>query len=126
MTPVWDVAPDPEATNRETPGNFREHDIRPFAAGMTPPSWPLVPAQLQEWINDVCATGQKIRAGTELDRPLVEELARLHNFSLPALRQAAQRGRLDAVHGPDGIWRNSRKAVDAYRLARHRRRPNHA
>ncbi|HEY4456001.1 MAG TPA: hypothetical protein VGN81_16935 [Pseudonocardiaceae bacterium] len=32
MTPVWDVAPDPQATNRETPGNFREHDIRPFSA----------------------------------------------------------------------------------------------
>ena len=217
MTPVWDVAPDRQATSRETPGNFREHDIRPFAAGMTPPSWPLVPAQLQKWIDDVCLTGEKIRSGAELDRPLVEELARLHNeferihpfldgngragrlvlnlvlvrlgyptviifkrqrdtylaamrradlddygalgeliaramydnlnrfivpnvagparlvslsalvddeFSLAALRQAAQRGRLDAVHGPDGVWRSSRTAVDAYRVARHRRRPD--
>jgi Fic family protein len=217
MTPVWDVAPDPQATNRETPGNFREHDIRPFAAGMTPPAWPLVPAQVQNWIDDVCLTGEKIRSGTELDHPLVEELARLHNeferihpfldgngragrlvlnlvlvrlgyppviifkrqrdayltamqrsdlgdygalgeliaramydnlnrfivpnvagparlvpltalvdeeFSLAALRQAAQRGRLDAVHGPGGVWRSSRKAVDAYRRARHQRRPD--
>ncbi|HJP75181.1 MAG TPA: Fic family protein [Pseudonocardiaceae bacterium] len=216
MTPVWDVAPDERATSREAPGNFREHDIRPFSAGMTPPSWPLVPAQLQGWVDDVCRAGEKIRAGTELDRPLVEELARLHNdferihpfldgngragrlvlnlvlvrlgyppviifkrqrdaylaamqradlgdygalgeliaramydnlnrfivpnvagparlvpltalvdeeFSLAALRQAAQRGRLDAVHGPDGVWRSSRKAVDSYRLTRHRRRP---
>jgi hypothetical protein len=45
------------------------------------------------------------------------------DLSLAALRQAAQRGRLDAVHGPDGIWRSSRKAVEAYRTARHTRRP---
>lgn len=44
-------------------------------------------------------------------------LAALANkeFSLTALRQAAQRGRLDAVHGPDGVWRSTRKAVDAYK-----------
>jgi hypothetical protein len=47
-------------------------------------------------------------------------------FSLPALRQAAQRGRLDAVHGVDGVWRSSRKAVDAYRATKHRRRPDGA
>ena len=33
-------------------------------------------------------------------------------FTLIALRRAAQRGRLDAVQGPDGIWRSSRNAVD--------------
>jgi hypothetical protein len=43
-------------------------------------------------------------------------------FTLIALRRAAQRGRLDAVQGPDGIWRSSRKAVDAYRVVRHQRR----
>jgi hypothetical protein len=44
-------------------------------------------------------------------------------FSLPALRQAAQRGRLDAIQGPDDIWRSSRKAVDEYRRTKRRRRP---
>ena len=44
-------------------------------------------------------------------------------FSAAALRQAAQRGRLDAVQGADGVWRSSRKAVDAYRASRHMRRP---
>ena len=44
-------------------------------------------------------------------------------FSLAALRQAAQRGRLDAIHGPDGIWRSSRKAVEEYRRTKRRRRP---
>jgi hypothetical protein len=29
----------------------------------------------------------------------------------PALRQAAQRGRLHAVQGGDGIWPSSRKAI---------------
>lgn len=44
-------------------------------------------------------------------------LAALANeeFSLVALRQAAQRGRLDAVHGPDGVWRSTRKAVQTYK-----------
>jgi hypothetical protein len=31
------------------------------------------------------------------------------DLSLSALRQAAQRGRLDAVQGADGVWRSSRK-----------------
>jgi hypothetical protein len=43
-------------------------------------------------------------------------------FSIVALRQAAQRGRLDAIQGSDGIWRSSRVAVDAYRDIRMRRR----
>jgi hypothetical protein len=47
-------------------------------------------------------------------------------FSLPALRRAAQRGRRDAVQGLDGIWRSSRKAVNAYRATRHQRRENTA
>ena len=39
-----------------------------------------------------------------------------------ALRQAAQRGRLDAVQGSDGVWRSSRKAVDDYARTKGRRR----
>lgn len=44
------------------------------------------------------------------------------DFSLAALRQAAQRGRLDAVQGSDGVWRSSRKAVQAYKRAKGKRR----
>ena len=51
MSPVWEVAPHPDATDRETPGNFREHEIRPFPGGMTPVSWPLVPAKMHTWIQ---------------------------------------------------------------------------
>ncbi|MFI6165401.1 Fic family protein [Nocardia sp. NPDC051052] len=215
MTPVWDVLPHPDATDREGPGSFREHDIRAFGAGMTPPTWPLVPEQIHQWVTDVCSLGKEIATGTETELPLAEELARIHNrfervhpfldgngrtgrlvlnlilvrlghppvvvfkrqrdlyltalqradvgdygalgeliaramydnlvrfivpnvagparlvplpalvdgdFTLPALRQAAQRGRLDAVQGPDGIWRSSRKAVEAYRKSKHQRR----
>jgi hypothetical protein len=45
------------------------------------------------------------------------------NFSVAALRQAAQRGRLDATQGGDGIWRSSRRAVKAYKRTKHERRP---
>ena len=78
MTPVWDVAPHPDATDREGPGSFREHDIHPFPGGMTPPSWPLVPARMQQWVEDVCASAARVGQGA-IDRWLPEELARLHD-----------------------------------------------
>lgn len=43
--------------------------------------------------------------------------------SVAALRQAAQRGRLDAVQGTDGIWRSTRNAVEAYDATKFKRRP---
>ena len=53
MTPVWDVAPHPDATEREAPGSFREHEIRPFPGGMSPVSWVLVPAEVDAWIHEL-------------------------------------------------------------------------
>jgi Fic/DOC family len=214
MSPVWQVAPHPDATDREGPGMFREHDIQPFGAGMAPPSWPLVPARVQDWIDEAnAAAAGEIHGETGV--PLPEVLARLHDgfekvhpfidgngrtgrlllnlvlvrlgyppiivlkqqrpaylaalqraddgdygplgeilaramydnlnrfifpslagparlvplpalvdkdLSLVALRQAAQRGRLDAVQSADGVWRSSRKAVEQYRRTRRRRR----
>ena len=72
MTPVWDVAPHPRATDREGPGSFREHDIEPFPGGMQPPQWTDVPAQMRDWINDA--------AGLRRDdqTPIAEALAELH------------------------------------------------
>lgn len=55
MTPVWNVSPHPNATDRERPGSFREHDIAPFPDGMTPPPWPDVPACMRDWITDAQA-----------------------------------------------------------------------
>lgn len=212
MSPVWQVAPHPDASDREGPGLFREHDIAPFGGGMTPPSWPLVPARVQDWIDETNAAAGEINGS---GAPLPEVLARLHDgfekvhpfidgngrtgrlllnlllvrlgyppiivlkqqrpaylsamqradsgdygplgeilaramydnlnrfivpalagparlvpltalvdkeLSLAALRQAAQRGRLDAVHGTDGVWRSSRKAVEEYRRTKRPRR----
>ena len=50
-------------------------------------------------------------------------LATLANddLGLAALKQAAVRGRLDAHRGSDGVWRSTRKAVEAYKLQRYRR-----
>lgn len=53
LTPAWDVAPHPDATDRETPGNYRTHDIHPFPGGMTPVTWPLIGAELTHWVSDV-------------------------------------------------------------------------
>ena len=37
-----------------------------------------------------------------------------NQFSVAALRQAAARGRLEAIQGADGIWRSTRRAVEIY------------
>jgi len=213
MTPVWGVAPHPDATERESPGHFREHDIHP-EGGMTPPAWPLVPEQLEGWVQRVNEQADGLHS-RQTSRPWPEELAAVHNefecihpfidgngrtgrlvlnlmlvrlgyppivilkqhrpqylhamrradgedygplgellaramydnlnrfivpnlagparlvplaalasgeFSLSALRQAAQRGRLEAYQAADGTWRSSRKAVDAYRRTKGQRR----
>ena len=214
MDPVWQVAPHPDATDREGPGNFREHDIQPFGGGMTPPAWPLVDAQVRGWV-DVVNDQQVGLVATDQATPMPERLARIHDhferihpfidgngrtgrlvlnlllvrlgyppivvlkqqrsayltalqkadaddvgplgeilaramydnlnrfivpnlagparlvplaalvneeFTIAALRQAAQRGRLDAVQGSDGVWRSSRKAVDQYKRIKGSRR----
>jgi len=43
------------------------------------------------------------------------------NVSARGLRQAAERGRLKATKGDDGIWRTSRRMVDQYLKSRHQR-----
>lgn len=214
MSPVWEVAPHPEATEREAPGMFREHDIHPFESGMKPPDWPLVPAMVHGWVESVNAVADELRSRSTAE-PWPERLAQIHHrfeqvhpfidgngrtgrlllnlalvrlgyppvivlkrerpsylaalqkadagdygllgemlaramydnlnrfimpnvagparlvplaalvteeFSLAALRQAAQRGRLYAVPGPDGVWRSSRKAVLAYKKTKGQRR----
>lgn len=72
MTPVWEVAPHPQATPKERPGSFREHDIEPFPGGMRPPEWPQVPMLVRDWLGDA----QSLRKveGSELP----EALAGLH------------------------------------------------
>lgn len=71
MGPVWSVAPHPDATGRERPGAFREHDIRPFAGGMTPPPWPEVPPAVRDWLDDLNTIGAS-------DEP-IEAIAHAHH-----------------------------------------------
>lgn len=72
MTPVWEVAPHPQATAKERPGSFREHDIEPFPGGMQPPDWTQVPVLIRDWVNDV----QALRKAKADEIP--EAIARLH------------------------------------------------
>jgi Fic family protein len=79
LTPVWDVTPHPSATDRERPGSFREHDIRPFPGGIRPPPWPEVPPMIADWIDQVQALGRETLsreyAGAGIEP---EALARVH------------------------------------------------
>ncbi|MFT3798732.1 Fic family protein [Microbacterium sp.] len=213
MSKVWEVAPHSDAYPSESPGNFREHDIRPFAGGMTPPTHPIVPSETAGWVDRVNRLKADLASGAGIDSvperlaalhvefervhpfidgngrtgrlllnlilirlgwppavilkeqrrrylkaldsadhgdlaPLAEVIARsvidnLHRlipdiadpakyvplealadeeFSLGALRQAASRGRLEAIFGPDGRYRSSRAAVDAYKASKYERR----
>ena len=72
MSPVWDVAPHPQATSREVPGALREHDIEPFPGGMQPPEWTEVALLVQDWIGEV----QTLRQAEALALP--ERLAAAH------------------------------------------------
>jgi len=72
MSPVWDVSPHPNASDREGPGSFREHDVQPFPGGMVPPSWPELPSLMGDWI----ASAQALREAGEASLP--EALAELH------------------------------------------------
>ncbi len=75
MTPVWDVAPHPDASPREGPGSFREHEIHPFPGGMTPVTWPQVPAEVDTWVRDA----RELSPFPEADLlALPEQLAELH------------------------------------------------
>ena len=60
MAKVWEVAPHPNATPRESPGNFRTHDIHPFGGGMQSPPWPDVPALIGDWVGRVARLGTAI------------------------------------------------------------------
>ncbi|MRS12985.1 MAG: Fic family protein [Actinobacteria bacterium] len=213
MARVWEIAPHPSAYPDEVPGSFRQHDIRPFPGGMTPPTHPLVSAGVTSWVDQVNRFGADLARGTialgdvpealarihvdferlhpfidgngrvgrlllnliltrlgwppivifkeqrkrylrALDRadhddlgPLAELLVRavvdnLHrlipniagpakyvplealvddDFSLAALKQAAGRGRLEAIIGSDGRYRSSRAAVEAYKASKYAR-----
>lgn len=70
MTKVWEVE-HPQATEREDPGSFREHNIRSFPGGMRPPDWPEVQALTSDWVGRAATL-------THSGRPFLEGLADVH------------------------------------------------
>jgi Fic/DOC family len=80
MTPVWDVAPHADATAAESPGSLREHDIRPFPGGMTPPTHPLVPARMRDWLDRLASLPEQDGHLMELLAWQHAEFERIHPF----------------------------------------------
>lgn len=80
MTPVWDVAPHLEASEREAPGSFREHDIHPFPGGMTPVSWPLVPAEVEGWVRSINALEARTQSFPDEVATLHARFEQIHPF----------------------------------------------
>lgn len=80
MSPVWQLEPHPDASDDEGPGNWRRHEIEKFASGMKPPTFPLVPAAVDQWIDDV--NGFHPGAGTVADHvaELHARFERIHPF----------------------------------------------
>lgn len=72
METAWMFRPHPEATGDEGPGSWRRHEIRPFGAGMTPPSFVEIDAQMLDWVIET----NSLNAATET--PLLERIARSH------------------------------------------------
>jgi hypothetical protein len=97
----------PDATPKEGPGSFREHDIEPFPGGLRPPGWTEVPVLIRDWLHDAQALKRKA-GGT-----VVEGLATLHSRFDP--------GRLKAAKAPDGTWRSSTAWVEEYVASRYKR-----
>lgn len=80
MTPVWNVSPHPDATEREGPGSFREHDLRQFASGMTPPPWTEVPARVDEWLVTANALRPRSREFPEAIAASHSRFEQIHPF----------------------------------------------
>ncbi|MGA2519612.1 MAG: Fic family protein [Acidimicrobiales bacterium] len=70
LSPVWGVAPHPNATPEEAPGSFRRHDIQPFPGGMVPPSWVEVQAAMVDWVDSL--------TGLDTADNLIETIAVAH------------------------------------------------
>jgi fido (protein-threonine AMPylation protein) len=75
---VWDYEPHPNALPGEKAGAFRQHDIYPFAGGMTPPPWTDVPSLLSDWVRTANQMGREIMEGKTMPEDVPMILARLH------------------------------------------------
>lgn len=53
MEPVWSRFPSDGAAPEEGPGGFRRCEISPLREGLSPTTWPHVPAELESWFEMV-------------------------------------------------------------------------
>lgn len=80
MSPVGEVAPHRQAGGRETPGNYRRHDIHMFPGGMTPVSWPLISSELAAWADEVSALDGSLLLFPEALAGVHSRFERVHPF----------------------------------------------
>ena len=71
LTPVWEVAPHPDTLDGEGPGNWRQHDIRPFSQGMIPAEHPQLPMLVRDWADEAATLSRG-------SGPIIEAIARHH------------------------------------------------
>ena len=71
VEPAWKVKPPDDLLPGETPGGFRQHNIRPFPGGMTPPDFTDLPPQVSDWLT-------LANVEPEEGKRLIEHLARVH------------------------------------------------
>jgi len=71
VEPAWKVQPPDDLLPGETPGGFRQHNIRAFGGGMTPPDFTQIPALVSDWLRQ--ANGGPTAPGA-----LMEHLAGVH------------------------------------------------
>lgn len=78
LGPVWQVSPHPASIPGESPGGFRLHEIAVFPGGMKPPTFPLVPAMVDDWLTQVNQFGTQVWAGLTPLQDAPKQLAHLH------------------------------------------------
>lgn len=79
MAKVWEVAPHPDASAKESPGNFREHDLHAFGGGMKPPPHPDVAPRVRDWVGQVADFGSTVASGKMESRAVPVGLSDIHS-----------------------------------------------
>jgi len=80
VEPAWKVQPADDLLPGETPGGFRQHNIRAFGGGMTPPDFPEIPALVSDWVRLANAEPGDAAALMQHLATVHAEFERIHPF----------------------------------------------